>query len=267
MKIVAWVCNQPNQTALLHKINERFPLSGIVIENPVIKRKWNFKLIFNAIVERIFLKRGIAIWWGMLDYYKKKYPSFPDVKRLDVENINSDEAYNFTNELKPDIIIVSGTRLVRKKMLSIMPTIGILNLHTGLSPYIKGGPNCTNWCIATKQFHFIGNTIMWINAGIDTGNIITTEQTNFTGNETLQDVHIKVMEHGHDLYVNSIAHLAEGHRNNVTQQSIAEGTTYYNREWNLKQKFRLLKNFKEFKKTISQPAFLDKKKTAKVVPL
>lgn len=244
MRIVLWVDNHSNQKGLASKINEHFPIVGIIRESPLYKKKLTLKKVFEAVIEKAFLAKIANAWHGMMQYYENyKWPSVPT---LDVENINSEQAYNFTNELKPDLVIVSGTRLIRALMLSTHPSIGILNLHTGLSPYVKGGPNCTNWCISTNQLHLIGNTVMWINDGIDTGNIITTELTSFTGKENLLEVHIRVMEHAHDLYVRAIEQIDKGIRPSVPQDSICRGTTYYNKQWGLKQKFRLVQNFKNF---------------------
>jgi methionyl-tRNA formyltransferase len=250
MRIVLWVGNEPNQVALANKIHNRFPLTAIVVESRRHKKKLTVRKITEKVIEKILLNKISAAWFGMLDYYNTRYPSFPKVNMLDVENINSQEVFEFTIKERPELVIVSGTRLIRKKLLSIKPSIGIINLHTGLSPYIKGGPNCTNWCIATGQYHLIGNTIMWINEGIDTGNILTTEFSSFTGNEDLKELHIKVMEHAHDLYVRSIEALEAGNFTNVPQDSIAQGITYYTREWGLKQKMALVKNIKKFRKAL-----------------
>ena len=192
----------------------------------------------------------------MQTFYERMYKSYPDTKILPVMNINSEEAYNFTNDLAPDLIIVSGTRLIKNKMLSIKPSIGILNLHTGLSPYIKGGPNSTNWCIANNELYMIGNTIMWIDAGIDTGNIVTTEITEFTGDERLTDVHVKVMEHGHALYLKAIDKLAHGVQSSVDQNTICKGKTYTTKQWKLRNKFAMLRNFRSFKQNIQSPEYL-----------
>ena len=135
-------------------------------------------------------------------------------------------------------------------MLSIHPGIGILNLHTGLSPYIKGAPNCTNWCIATEQYHLIGNTVMWIDSGIDSGNIATTEFTEFNGNEDLAAIHIKVMEHAHNLYLRAIKKIVNKECPNIKQDEIAKGVTYYTKQWELKQKINLVRNVKKFCKKI-----------------
>ena len=267
MKIVLWIGNGANQKALANKIHQEFPIAGIIVENRKQSRKLTLSKLVEKGVEKVFLGAIPKAWWAMQNKYNDRYPNYPDTRILEVENINSDEAFAFTNEINPDLIIVSGTRLVKEKMLSIKPGIGILNLHTGLSPYIKGGPNCTNWCIATKQFHLIGNTVMWIDIGIDSGNILATGFTGFEGNESLDKVHIKVMEHAHDLYLSSIRYLAGGNFKSVKQSDIAKGTTYYTRSWTLKQKINLIRNMPAFRKSILNGETRKKQQTVRIEPL
>lgn len=244
MKILLWIGDEANQRALANKINQNFEISGIILERKATKRKITPKRILNKIYEKIFLREIDRAWWGMKDFYEKLFPSYPkNIEILVVENINSSEAFTFSKEINSDLIIVSGTRLVKEEMLSLNPKFGILNLHTGLSPYVKGGPNCTNWCIANMQFHLIGNTIMWIDQGIDSGNIVTTEFTPIDGNESLSELHIKVMEHAHDLYLKAIESVKEGKSSNIPQNTIAKGQTYYTKEWTLKTKRLLIKNY------------------------
>ncbi len=267
MKIVLWIGNESNQKALANKIHQLFPLTAIVTETRKSKTKITIAKIVEKVVDLLFLKNIPAAWLGMKKFYEKQYAQYPNIKNLDVENINTDIVYDFTKEINPDIIVVSGTRLVKEKLLSLNPSIGILNLHTGLSPYIKGAPNCTNWCIATNQLHLVGNTIMWIDKGIDSGNIITTELTEFTGDESLLDVHIKVMEHGHSLYLKAISKLIEGKRQNVSQKTIAQGKIYFNKEWGLKAKFALKRNFKTFGKKINSEEINKLKQEVKTVQI
>ena len=247
MKIVAWIGNEPNQKALVNKINKEFSLSGLVIESRVSSSKMNFIKIFEKIFEKVFLPSIDNAWFGMKKHFENSYSTLLGVPTINLNNINSNETVKFTKNISPDLIIVSGTSLIKKDLLVINPSIGIINLHTGLSPYIKGGPNCTNWCIATKQFHYIGNTIMWIDKGIDTGNIITSEPTKISDFSNLRDVHITVMEHAHDLYLKAIKSLLLGNRNSTNQNEISKGTTYYSKQWTLKHKINLVKNFKNFK--------------------
>lgn len=267
MKIILWIGNESNQKALANKIQEIFPITAIVKESRTTKRKITARLIIEKVIEKLFLSSIGKAWRNMLTNYNEKYPNYPDVKIIDVDNINSKTTYDFTINFEPDLILVSGTRLIKEYMFDINPTIGILNLHTGLSPYVKGGPNCTNWCIANKEFHLIGNTIMWIDKGIDTGNILTTEFTPFIGNESLSELHIKVMEHAHSLYIKAVHFLTAGKRQSVPQSDIADGVTYYNNQWTLKRKIDLIKNYSQLGKPFTNVSFLTKRKEIKTVKI
>jgi methionyl-tRNA formyltransferase len=154
-------------------------------------------------------------------------------------------------------------------LLALNPAIGILNLHTGLSPYIKGGPNCTNWCIATNQFHLIGNTVMWIDKGIDTGNLVATEATSFSGSEDLFEIHQKVMEHAHQLYIDVLMQFVGQNSTlpDLKQESITGGTTYYGKQWNARMKQLLLKNLKTWKSIVQSESYSVAKANLKLVSL
>ena len=110
--------------------------------------------------------------------------------------------------------------------------MGTMNLHTGLSPYVRGGPNCTNWCLATGRPWLIGNTTMWIDEGIDSGDLITTECTPLNGSEGLRDLHRKVMDHAHDLVLRAMSTSDALDRQGHPQTEIREsGDLYLTRDW------------------------------------
>lgn len=253
-KIVIWCGDAPNQRALANKMADRFNVAGIVIDGKQKLKKPAFtKRLLNALIDRIFFKMITVAWTSVQAKYKQKYPEWPRVPLLFVDSINSDEAYNFTKEIAPDIIIVSGTGLVKPAMLSLPVSIGITNLHTGLSPYVKGGPNCTNWCIANGEFDKIGNTVMWIDKGIDSGNIIASECTDLLYCKSLGEAQWKVLEHAHDLYIRIIKYLlhASGHYTSIPQEKIGQGKLFLTKNWNFRAKKNLLRNLKEFIKYCS----------------
>jgi folate-dependent phosphoribosylglycinamide formyltransferase PurN len=257
LKIVIWCGAAANQKALANKIVGQFNLCGIVIDRKKnLKKEPLWKKIPTVLQDRIFFKKINKAWTYLQQEYEKKFPDWPEVSKITVDSINSDEAFDYTQKKAPDLIVVSGTSLIKKKMLSLRPPIGIINLHTGLSPYIKGGPNCTNWCISTGQFEKVGNTIMWINEGIDSGNIITTECTVFNGVKNLADVQWKVMEHAHELYLKAIYYLLNHPppHNSVLQKQITPGTLYLTRMWNFSAKKKLLANLPAFLKRGNETA-------------
>jgi folate-dependent phosphoribosylglycinamide formyltransferase PurN len=248
LKIVIWCGAASNQKALANKIAAKYNVTGIVVDtHSSASKKKQWSKLPGLLWDRFRFRKIYNPWAGVINYYEKNFPEWPQGPRIEVPTINNEAAEKFTRELQPDLIVVSGTALIKEPLISLPVKTGMINLHTGLSPYVKGGPNCTNWCIANNTFHLVGNTIMWLNAGIDTGNLITTETVNIQNAETLSSAHQMVMEHAHDLYLKAIDYLANSERpyNSIPQDSIAKGSLYLTRMWTGSKKKQLLKNWKK----------------------
>ena len=260
-KLVAWIGEGANQIALLNKLHSVSPLAAIVVERKKSQSKNSISKLFQKAYERLFLAAIDNAWKELQHNYRKDYPTLPKVDILEVENINDESVIEFTKKYSPRLVLVSGTRIIKKKMFAVTPSLGIVNLHTGLSPYIKGGPNCTNWCIANNELHLIGNTVMVLDEGIDSGNLIETSLIDFTGNETLLDVHTKVMNEAHQLYIGVIQNILKNNSisNTIQQNNITTGKTYYTKQWTLREKKNLIKNFKNFSTLVNGAEYTNRK--------
>lgn len=228
MKVIALFGNGPSQRALAQRIHEAVPLAHIARIH--LQPKGRRKIVRSAV--SLTLGRGLrGAWQGMLQHFDALYPDWPDVAASDHDSANAPELAELIERERPDLILVSGTDLVRKAALDRFAA-KVMNLHTGISPYIRGGPNCTNWALALGEFDLIGNTVMWIDPGIDSGAIITTERTPLSGRESLDELHIKVMDHAHDLYRRAVAAHARGRAlPSVPQKTIAAGRLFLTRHW------------------------------------
>ncbi len=250
MRVIILTNQQGNQVALANKIAEKAEVAAIVFSKNIPRKTHDFskraKLFSSSIAGRTFGRELINVWFEMLRKYKLLYPTLPTENVVEVQNVNDSATVKTIEKYAPDLIVVSGTNLVGKKVIqAAQKRQGIVNLHTGISPYVKGGPNCTNWCLAKNWFHLIGNTVMWLDLGIDTGNIIATEQTPLDGSETLFDLHWKVMQHAHEIYVKSISRLAEGKTlSSVSQKTIGKGNHFNSVDWNAIQMRNALTNFR-----------------------
>lgn len=72
---------------------------------------------------------------------------------------------------RPDVVLVFGTGLLREPLLSAFDG-RIINIHLGLSPYYRGaGTNF--WPLVNREPEYVGATIHYLDAGIDTGPIIS----------------------------------------------------------------------------------------------
>ena len=251
MKVVMLTTEQGNQIALTHKLLPHCEVSAIVLSKNLARKRMPLKKRFSGLARRASLRMSgrpfFAAWSQMQQAYRESYKDLPEVPVVRVDNVNEDQTIEIFKQNQPELIVVSGTNLVSRKTIESAPREARwVNLHTGISPYVKGGPNCTNWCLAERTFHLIGNTIMWLDPGIDSGHIITTEQTTLNGRETLFDLHWKVMEHAHDLYARVIRRLVKGQAlSSVPQDSISQGRTFYSAEWNGLAARRALRNFEK----------------------
>jgi len=238
MKTVILTGKQGNQKALSNRIAEICEVSALVLSDNIPKKKPGLvtraQILSNRIANRMVGRRLVDVWERLLADYDQRYAEFPNAPILRVENINSEAVVKLLESQSPDLIIVSGTNLIGKRIINLAERAkGIINLHTGISPYVKGGPNCTNWCLAKNWYHLIGSTVMWLDSGIDSGRIIATERAPLTGNETLLDLHQKVMEHAHDLYLRVIQKISGGEKlPSVRQDSIGGGNLFLTKDWN-----------------------------------
>ena len=74
------------------------------------------------------------------------------------------------NQLKPELVIVNGTRIISKKTLESVPAT-FINIHTGITPAFRG-VHGGYWAIATGKRNLFGTTVHYVDAGVDTGGII-----------------------------------------------------------------------------------------------
>jgi len=229
MKIIAVFGEGSSQRALAHRIHDIMPLAHVA--RVQLKPKGRRRIVRS--LTSLTLARGLrGAWNAMLLHYDRLHPDWPRTPTTLHPSANDDKIVELVERERPDLVLVSGTDLLTAQTLERFDT-KVMNLHTGISPYIRGAPNCTNWALAIGEFDLIGNTVMWIDAGIDSGAIIATERTPLTGRESLVELHNKVMDHAHDLYCRAVAAFAAGQSlPAVAQSEIATGRLFLMRDWN-----------------------------------
>ncbi len=88
----------------------------------------------------------------------------------EVPHINHPSVIELADRLRPDVIAVFGTSLIKGALLT-RGSLGIVNLHGGLSPEYRGA-DCTFWALYNGEPEKIGCTLHFIDAGIDTGKLL-----------------------------------------------------------------------------------------------
>jgi folate-dependent phosphoribosylglycinamide formyltransferase PurN len=275
MRAVVLTNNLSNQRALVHKLAKVVSIEAVIYSCNIPRQKQAPSRRFRHLTNRVFGRLvGIPFrtaWLELLDYYQTTYPISAPGRPIRVTNVNDPQTVETIEEYRPDVVIVSGTNIVGKAVMQSAQRHGsILNLHTGISPYVKGGPNCTNWCLSRGWFDLIGNTVMVLDQGVDTGAIIATERTRLDGTENLTKLHIKVMEHAHDLYSRCVARLADSaHLPSYSQTAIAQGIEFRSTDWTTKEMVKALWNFhfRFSSLTLNQIAHTEGRSRATIFPL
>jgi folate-dependent phosphoribosylglycinamide formyltransferase PurN len=69
--------------------------------------------------------------------------------------------------INPDLVIVNGTRIISKKVLSSINS-KFVNIHVGITPKYRG-VHGTYWALVNNDVENSGVTVHFVDEGIDTG--------------------------------------------------------------------------------------------------
>jgi len=141
---------------------------------------------------------------------------------VEVSYINHPKVVVLANRLKPDLIAVFGTGLIRGPLLA-MGQLGIINLHGGLAPRYRGS-DCTFWAMYNGELDQIGCTLHFINAGIDTGVLIAHICPEVTEDDDESTLFWRGVRDSADIYANCLERLERGEA--IGQEQKEKGRLY-----------------------------------------
>jgi folate-dependent phosphoribosylglycinamide formyltransferase PurN len=242
MKVVLLTVDTPWQRALAKRLSL---LANVSIELVVVQQmksrrtvEWVARAIYRS--PRLVLDKVLrrALFSQFLDSVameeRRSFEETPWSAPIKItEDRNSSEVVAAIAAVKPDLIAVSGGSMVKSPVFELSPPMGFLNLHTGISPYYRGG-GCTLWCLANGEPQFIGATVHALDPGIDSGDIYVTRQTPIAAGDSLGTLEVNTMKLAIDIYEYVIGAIASGRDlRPAPQASVGIGRTYMARDWNV----------------------------------
>ncbi len=105
-------------------------------------------------------------------------------------------------QLQPELIVVAAYGQILPQAILDLPRHGCLNVHTSLLPQYRGAAPI-QWAILDGLSE-TGVTIMRMDAGLDTGDILTQTATPITADDNAQTLHDRLAQLGGALLVQSI---------------------------------------------------------------
>lgn len=107
-----------------------------------------------------------------------------DVPHIEVPIHNSEEVMPYLRDLKLDLVVFGGTRIIRGEILDY-PVDGVINSHPGLLPECRGSASPA-WSV----YHDIpiGSSTHFCDNGIDTGHLLLRREVPVKRGMTYEDL-------------------------------------------------------------------------------
>ena len=231
-RVVVLCCDGLYQRWLVQRASQVFDLVGVVLQHPPtsarqgrlarLKRYRDPRALLRQIQARRALPPYERLGLALQDRLFRPdgiEPAFPSsVPLLHTDAINGPETVAFLERLAPDLVLVNGTQLLREPVLSLKPALrhGIVNLHTGLSPYSRGA-NCNLYMVLEGHPELVGVTVHHIDPGIDSGDIIRSAQVPIEPGDNFETIDVRSFHVGIELLLEGARELVEGRAARVPQ--------------------------------------------------
>jgi methionyl-tRNA formyltransferase len=121
-------------------------------------------------------------------------------------------------ERQADLIVVAAYGQILPKELLEAPRFGCINVHTSLLPRYRGAAPI-QWAILNDESE-TGVTIMKMDVGLDTGDILSQERTPIAPEDNAQTLHDRLAQMGAELLVRTIPEYTSGSLKPVPQPAI-----------------------------------------------
>ncbi|MDO5559161.1 MAG: methionyl-tRNA formyltransferase [Oscillospiraceae bacterium] len=111
-------------------------------------------------------------------------------------------------ELSPDLIVVVAYGKILPKEILDIPQYGCINVHASLLPAYRGAAPI-QWCILNGEKQ-TGVTTMYMEEGLDTGDMLISSTLQIGENETSSELHDRLSELGGTVLISTLEQLKNG---------------------------------------------------------
>jgi methionyl-tRNA formyltransferase len=197
-----------NHRYFVNRLNREFPIECVFIEEVTYPNFTSDSPKQQEAWEWFFRRRKEYEENTFADselWTRKKQPRIIPVP---TGQINSTDTLKILQAQQPKIIILFGSSLIGREIMERFPN-RIMNLHVGISGQYRGS-SCNFWPIYDGRLDCLGATLLRINAGIDTGEILAQETIAIEERDTEQSLMGKSLILGMDLTIQVVHQWLKG---------------------------------------------------------
>ena len=154
----------------------------------VVSQNTDLKLIFTKEDKRN--ARGNKIIYSPV----KQFGLDNDIEVIQPKRMKDEEVIAKIKEINPDLIVVVAYGKILPKEIIDIPKYGIINVHSSLLPKYRGASPIHSAILNGDKES--GVSIMYIEEGLDSGDVILKETCEITEDDTLGTLHDRLKELG-----------------------------------------------------------------------
>ena len=117
-------------------------------------------------------------------------------------------AFEILKQLNPEMIVVVAYGKILPKEIIDLPEYGCINVHASLLPEYRGAAPI-QWAVLDGKKK-TGVTAMYMDIGLDTGDMLMKSELEISENETADELHDRLSELGAELIVNVVHSAQQG---------------------------------------------------------
>lgn len=210
MKVLMLVKDSQSSRIVYNSIKNQFNVIMVIIESgankkTLFKRRIKKLGLLRALGQLMFQIFGVFI---LKQFSRKRTKSIIENNNLDtsdfdllniirVNSINENKVVEEISKLKPDVVIVNGTRIISKKVLKSTKA-KFINIHVGITPKYRG-VHGGYWALVNNDRENCGVTVHLIDQGVDTGEIIYQHSIQITDKDNFLTYPLLQLKKGIDL--------------------------------------------------------------------
>ncbi len=207
-KILLITGNDLRHRYFVNHLNHHFPLTGVFIEHLQYPEPPPMSEPEREAWEWFFQRRDAFEQQVFGPSENLKPQNQPEIFNIPEGELNTPQWVKKIRHLHPELIVLFGGSLIGDEILNQYPD-RILNLHIGITGEYRGS-SCNFWPIHDGRLDCLGTTLIRINQGIDTGEILAQGSIIIEETDNEQSMMAKTIVLGVTLTIEAIKKLKRG---------------------------------------------------------
>lgn len=204
-----------------NRLAEAGLLDGLILESGAIARRRKLERMKRGKgwlgIARVYIDAAALMVYGRWFEHRLARSSTaprgwndfpPGLPRIEVADINETRSRDFLREQGCEVLVVLGTGILGQATLAV-PSRFVLNIHGGRVPAYRN-VHCDFWAFRRRDFENIGSAILYLDRGIDSGDVAIQESISWQPGDGLFEIKQKNLQLSGELIERAIRQAEQG---------------------------------------------------------